>query len=439
MGLALRARSRTCAAAASVLAILVAGPVGAQVLNQGDICDPATKELDRERLAMLALANAGVSPYPYRWVEREGAAPRDTRGVAQRLLAVDGFCQTAPLVGADGIQRCGKDDSGKLGAARDAIQFLLLDTTLYAVPQGISGAASLFTTSAPVQCRTTDGQFAKNAPVDRPAPFDQKTIPIRLRGSTDGLQFDRNLDSAFNGVDKASISFKDDDAAGKDTTKAAIVAGLVVPVLHNFQLVPYFGFETDTSKKRGEDKQITSNIIRAGTLFDFRTHGTGISHLFLLRPEFAANRKERSEYVTGTLTYQPIVNGWLNIARNIAPDDQKLFSIIPRFDMRLVGGHFTKLGDRPPEKSGDFVRVGGQIGLTVTSDVKWLPLELTVTETYLHALQGEPDDLSYLKGVFSLYFDEKKYFGIDLGYARGRFDDLKDRDQNWTIGFGAKF
>lgn len=439
MGLRLQARMRAYAATASLLGVLLAGPLQAQALNQGDICDPTTKELDRERLSMLVLANAGVSPYPYRWNERERAAAGDTRGVAQRLLAVDGFCAATPLVGQDGIPRCAKDDSQKLGAARDAVQLLLQNAFLYTAPQGVSGAASLFTTSAPVQCRTTDGQFVKNAPADRPAPFDQKTIPIRLRGSTDGLQFDRNLDSAFNGVDKASITFKDDDAAGKNTVKAAFVAGLVVPVLTNFQLVPYFGFEQDTSKKKGEGRQVSSDIIRAGTLFDFRTHGTGIAHLLLLRPEFAANRKQRSEVVTGTVTYQPIVTGWLNIARNIAPGEQKLFSIIPRFDVRAVGGHFTKLGDRLPEDSGDFVRIGSQIGVTLTSDVKWLPLEFTVTETYLHALKGEPDDLSYLKGVFSLYFDEKKYFGIDLGYARGRFDDLKDREQNWTIGFGAKF
>jgi hypothetical protein len=165
-----------------------------------------------------------------------------------------------------------------------------------------------------------------------------------------------------------------------------------------------------------------------------RSHGDNITHLFRLRPEYAWNRKDKSQLLTAAFTYQPLINGRLNDAINIlTADNRSLFSIIPRADIRLIGEHFTKLGSRDPGASDDLVRLGGQLGVTFTSDVKWLPVEVTLTDTYLWALQGGPN------GVVSVYFDEKKYFGVELGYARGRRDDLLDRESNWTAGFAAKF
>jgi hypothetical protein len=279
------------------------------------------------------------------------------------------------------------------------------------------------------------------SPKPIPAPFDFKKVPLRLRGSTDGLQFDRYLDAAFAGVDKATFSFKWDNAAGKDTAKAVMILGYTFrPSPGSFELVPYVGFSTDTTKKKGSARDVAERSFRTGILLDIRSHGRGVTHLLLLRPEYAWNRKEKSELVSGTFTYQPVINGRLNDAINIlTANDQSLFSIIPRGDIRLVGGHFTQQGSRADDDSHDFVRLGGQAGVTFTSDLKWLPVELTITDTYLWALTGDPSHISYLKGVVSIYFDEKKYFGVDLGYARGRRDDLLKRESNWSAGFAAKF
>ena len=38
-----------------------------------------------------------------------------------------------------------------------------------------------------------------------------------------------------------------------------------------------------------------------------------------------------------------------------------------------------------------------------------------------------------------MYFDEQKFFGVDLAYVRGRREDLVKREDSWTLGFGAKF
>lgn len=97
----------------------------------------------------------------------------------------------------------------------------------------------------------------------------------------------------------------------------------------------------------------------------------------------------------------------------LAHDNERLFLLISKADLRLVAGDFTELGTRASAESIGFIRIG----------------------THLDAIKG---DLSYLKAVFSIYFDEEKYFGINLGYAR-ESDDLSTREQNWSFGFGAKF
>lgn len=442
MGMKSRARLHALATFTSLVAALSSAGARAQTFGQAEICDPTTRTVDRERLALAALAAAGVSTYPYRWIGNEVQPAGVQQSVAQRLLSFEDFCRDGE-VSANGIPRCGPDDADRLGTAQNFIIRILEDTEKYTVPEGITGPASLFAASnSAVLCRpSASGSLAGPAPTSLPAPFDQSSVPLRLRGNTDTLQFDRNRDSAFAGAEKASITFKSDREGGKDTLKANFVAGIVLPLQENtLELVPYFAFQTDTSQKDGQEKEVNEDVIRAGALLDFRTHGAGISHLFLLRPEYAFNDKEDSEVITANFTYQPLINGWLNDAINITTSDNRsLFSVIPRIDLRATAGDFTELGTRLAADSQDFIRVGGQIGFTIASDIKWLPLELSINETYLYALEGEPDDLSYLKGVFSLYFDEKKYLGIDLGYARGRRDDLSKREHNWTIGFGAKF
>ncbi len=424
--------------------VLVAVPVHAQTLGQAEVCDPVTRQVDRERLAMAALEKAGVSAYPFRWSTTHPPAGDDANALspAQRLLVGDDFCGTDPG-GDGGIPRCGKDDAEKLGHAADIVIEVLRDRSAYSWPAEVSTRRALFAASSPaVMCRTSvAGTLGKAAPTAIPVPFDQKKVPLRIRGTTDGLQFDRNRDTAFNGVEKAAISFKSDSVAGKDTFKGAAVAGVAAPIIPGvLELVPYVGYQIDTTTKDGQAKEVSDDTIRLGSLLDFRTHGNGVSHLFLLRPEYASNRKERSGIVSATLTYQPLVNGWLNDAYNVTTtDNRSLLSVIPRLDARITAGDFVRLGTRVLEESQDFVRLGGQVGVSLVSDVKWLPLELTITETYLRAVQVRPDELSQLRAIFSIYFDEKKFFGIDLGYVRGRRDDLSKREENWTLGFGAKF
>jgi len=440
----MRLSMRAWARGALLTTVLVAVPVRAQTLGQEEVCDPVTKQVDRERLAMAALEKAGVSAYPFRWSTTHPPSGGDANAPspAQRLLVGDDFCTSDPA-DEGGIVRCGKDDAEKLGYAADIVIEVLNDQSAYAWPADVNTRQALFAPSSPaVMCRTSvAGTLAKAAPTAIPAPFDQKKIPLRIRGTTDGLQFDRNRDLAFNGVEKAAISFKSDRAAGKDTFKGTVVTAVAAPIIHGvLELVPYVGYQIDTSTKDGQAKEVSDDTIRVGALLDFRSHGNGVSHLFLLRPEYGSNRKERSEIVTATLTYQPLVNGWLNDAYNVTTSgNRSLLSVIPRLDLRMTAGDFVKLGTRAPEESRDFIRVGGQVGVSLVSDVKWLPLELSVTETYLRALQGSPDDLSQLRAIFSIYFDEKKFFGIDLGYVRGRRDDLSKREENWTLGFGAKF
>lgn len=400
--------------------------------------------VDKERLAIAALSEAGVSYFPIVWAS---ASPGDYGYLppAVRILAHPSFCDQSPSPSSS--LACAEGDDLKIQKATSFIDDLFSDAR-FGKPAGLDKATYLRSPDLAISCPVmTDTTVAVGAP---PTPLKQPDIsgaPLRIRGSTDGLQFVRTS-SQFPGLEKATISFTDDRKDRKESFATTAIVGLAVPLGSSFEAVPYVGFSIDKSSKEDDpataadetSETISKDTARAGLLLSYRLVAPSGVHYFLLRPEFAGNSVERSEVFTANFAYVPVLS-WLNsyAIRIRDTDDRTLFQVMPRGELRATYGDFLKAGTRLPENAVDFLRAGGQIGATLSSDISWLPIDLTVTESYLYGLRGEPEDLSQLKVVLSANFDAKKFFGVDVSYVRGRSEDLLDRSDKWTIGLGAKF
>lgn len=400
--------------------------------------------VDRGRLAMAALSEAGVSYFPIVYAST-AAGDYAHLPPAVRILAHASFCDQ--VAGPQSPPACAEGDDVKIQKARSYVDDLFRDRR-FGKPAGLERTTYLRSNDAAISCpELTSDTVALGAPPTAPKQPDIGKVPLRIRGSTDGLQFARGS-TQFPGLEKATISFTDDRKDRKESFAATGVVGLAVPIGSSFEAVPYFGFSIDKSTKFDDpatptdeaSETISKDTVRAGMQMSYRLVGPGGTHYFLLRPEFAGNSVERSEVFTANFAYVPVLS-WLNsYAFEIRDESGRiLFQVMPRGELRSTYGNFIKAGTRLPEASVDFLRVGGQFGATLSSDLSWLPIDLTVTETYFHGLRGEPEDLGQLKLVLSANFDAKKYFGIDVSFVRGRAEDLLDRSDKWTIGLGAKF
>ena len=204
------------------------------------------------------------------------------------------------------------------------------------------------------------------------------------------------------------------------------------------EIVPYVGLSKDVVKVSG-DKTVNTHLWRFGAVVDYARTANQMTHWFVARPEYLLNDKEDSKLAALNLTYVPVLNGRLNDYRYLIPGNDNFLSWQPMLDVRMVTGHFLKQGDRSDDDSRDFLRVGGQIGVSFSSDIIALPADLTFTQLYLPALTGSRDDLHYFKTVLGLGIDKDRLIGVDIVYGRGRKDDLLDKERAWTIGVGMKF
>lgn len=407
--------------------------------SAADICYKG--KVSRERVAITVLANAGVSPYPLAWAA-DHPEPYPTLTPAWRVLTDTNYCK--PVSGSvvareDGTPQCKKDDLAKIDKARVAVLQLFDEDSIYGNPDNVTRIAYFTTPGAVLTCPI-------ETPVENPwikGPDVARSIPLRLRGSTDGLQFDRIIDAEqFAGLDRASISWADDRTKDTSTFKLTAILGLAVPISeeNHAQIIPYIGYKISRSKKAPAPRETADDILRAGFVYSFHLRGDNWTNTFTARSEYTANRVEGSEVISENLGWVPewkYLNEYGFKIRDANYD--VLFSIMPRADFRMNLGRFISQGTRPDVDSHNFWRVGFQYGGTIKSDLTWLPVDLTVLNTRLYTLRGNSDSLGQLKATLTANFGKDKLFGVDLNYTRGRIEDLVKREDSWTIGFGAKF
>jgi hypothetical protein len=408
-----------------------------------DICDEG--RVNRQKLVNFLLDAQGVSRRLESWAEvhRDGAWA--SFGARERMILDGGICKDN--------KACAKDDKKHLATARQ-----VLVTILTRLPESFSNEAGVQEPGAYlVQGATAEliCQSSGGAPVEALGSVPDEfsfAIPFRIRGTADALMFPQGDQSGFKAADKASFTFTDDGVADKKTEKIVATIGYPIAFVDTEtaygELIPFVGYNRNSSKLKGQSRSVTADLWRFGALFHYsistpRSTGHGrmlaITHWFAARPEYLLNEKDDSELAAINFTYTPVVNGRLNDYVHLIRNRPDFISVRPILDLRWNTGTFTDKGARLAGTSQDYTRIGSQVGLAFTSDYGNIPLDLTITDTFMYAVAGSPRTLNQFKAALAIAFHAKRYFGTEISYTHGRREDIADRESVWTIGLTLKY
>ncbi|WHU03103.1 hypothetical protein [Sphingomonas sp. NIBR02145] len=470
-------RARLSASAAASLA-LASQAYAANPLHK-DVCilDPVTQRqvLDREKLALFVLKDKGIGWQFGQWAQAQATAEEAA------LAAALPPGTTAPpsarpslavrILLCNAITDCNFDGSDKLIAAQFQISDILGDKSgSFSNPRHAKIGEFYSDPSIVVECvERSPGRPVEIAGSAPPPP--EFNLPLKLRGNTDSLMFLRGQPD-FKAAEKVNVSFTDDGIASKKSVKLVGVLGWAFPLIEgapvapaddprphppayaNLELIPYAGINHDLSRVTGQARKVTSKDWRLGAVLIGRqssSFGSGdkagwsLMHVMEMRPELLFDDVNHAQIASVNLRYMPVASEifglpvGLNAYRRIVPSREYFFSYRPIFDIRFNNGTFTKQGDRPDLQAQDFSRIGTQFGFAISHDNFRFPIDLTVTETYMHALSGYPRDLSQFRSVLSLSFDTNNYFGLDLSYVKGKREDLLAREEKWSVAFTARY
>jgi hypothetical protein len=275
-------------------------------------------------------------------------------------------------------------------------------------------------------------------------------LPVRVRGSTDSLFFDKNS-TQFASVDKASISSSYGSANTTRSDKTTLVIGYPITddILAPYNAIPYASLNRNISRPTNKAVSVGADTDSVGvvnafqwtTLENSATEHVPITQLLTLRPDYLINHLDRSHLLTVGAVYTPIKNysrtGWylndfhLGILGGGA-------SIEPIGDLRADFGHYTQDGDSTKTAYRDYSRVGPRAGFSLVSENPWIPLQLTVTEVYLYSLSGALSRVDYFKSVLS-YKLVGKFISLDASYGSGRREDTGLAEHIWSLALSGAY
>jgi hypothetical protein len=421
--------------------IYAGGPACAPPKQQA-VCDAHV--VSKEKLANYILDTCGVSR---NFQESQSAVGHLSLPPAEEdRLRVQGIALTPAerLLVTDpcAASSCSKDDTQALAAAQGLLNSMLnFEAPAYRNVTGAFTATDfLEDKNASLACGV-DGQGkpieAAGAVPDQKPDFGNR---LRIRGSTDGLFF-MNSAAQFASVDKANLGSTYGSGNTTRTDKILAVVGFAVldpRKLPLYNAIPYVGVNRNLSRPTNKSVSVNSDTMQFGLLnsFEIRTVAqTPLTHWITLRPDFLVNHKDGSHLATASVDYTPIVNCpvCLNDYRKFGP-----VWVEPIIDARSDFGHYARRGDTANADYRNYWRVGPRAGVSVTSENAYVPLQLTLTDTFLEGLTGTLPHVNYFKAVLS-YKIVGKFISLDLGFSNGRREDTAQPEHQWSVAFAGAF
>lgn len=302
--------------------------------------------------------------------------------------------------------------------------------------------------SARLRCLQLErpGQTAPT-PVSNSEDAPSKPYPsLRVRSSADDLYLSRKSHPAlFKSVDKATLSFSQDDENKKRVRKISGVIGLSIPLSEKplfpgttrgySDLVPYLGIVSTITKKGGSPSEVGENLRQFGVAYQGYSWSES-GYWWSIRPQLTHNLNDDSKLFTTALRFRPVLLGKLN--SNFSKNGK--FSYHWLLDARFNHGRYTSLGHRGAELDNEsYNRLGAQVGFSVAHNSDATPWSWTVKDTWYYDFSGSNRTIGQFESVFSYSFDKLQLMGIDLTYTNGRDGETGERDKSWSIDLGFRY
>jgi hypothetical protein len=300
-----------------------------------------------------------------------------------------------------------------------------------------------------IRCGLTADQKPIEAPGSLFQPPSPSQSPLRVRGKPSDLYFDRNKDPLyFAASSPATLDVTRNNVA--DTTAYRIV-GDIGYAFPTYSPQSWSGDRIDAIVYAGANW----NIVKPGTgsavppsasktadfglllsAFAISNRGsTPWGHLFALTPDYLLNFVDDSRLLTGNLSYTPIANNVINAFDRLGSSDLWYKPIIVLKD---DNGWYTDRGNASVAAvHQDYVRLGGQVGLSIVNDNPHFPFVVTTSYTRLHPIVGVTE-VGYFANSLTYNLDPNKYFGITLSYTNGTREDTAQRENLWEVALSGR-
>lgn len=269
---------------------------------------------------------------------------------------------------------------------------------------------------------------------------------FRIRGDASDLYINRS-GALFGSASQATGSLSSDGVTGKTTSTIQGVIGYNIP-LHirstsgeRLSIIPYVGvdrvFTTVSPGKTGGNS--ATEILSGGVIASIKfTSGTW-GHQVNLRPTFTSNLQDDSSIASLNLQYLPVLDGWINAFTPVRIPGLLNFSLRPILDFRVDAGAYTNRGDVSVRADNrDFVRLGGQAGVSLVSDDERVPIELRSTYTGLYGASGKKN-IGLFENSLAWNLVPEKYIQLTLKYSNGNREDTAEREQKWLAGISVRY
>jgi hypothetical protein len=416
--------------------------------TQETICT-AAHVVDKDKLTKYLFTKYPVSALA---VEPSGDPALARWSSARQILA------GATLMHPETCKNCSKPDIENLANIRTAMNLLLMGMQKESFAPSVAASPDVYfrgpNEENAIRCVTTPSGGPVEAPGAVIADSNGAVSPLRVRGKPDDLYIDRGdaaTKSNFASSSKAMFDISRDNVAKKAVYKVVFDVGyafsLPMPSGRSgdyLNLIPYFGmnYNITTVDTGSSAKPSINKTVDVGILFSTLLIGdqdiAPISHRFSLRPDYLFDLHDDSRLVSGQFIYTPIGLGVVNRYRSISgTTDFASYKVL--FDLRNDNGIYTDRGN--PTVAGDhqdFIRLGGQIGLSVASDNPAFPVSLTTSYVRVHPVLGVTE-VGYFANELTWFLDANKFFGITFSYSNGTREDTAKRESQWEIGLSGHF
>jgi hypothetical protein len=427
-------------AAVVVVGLLAVFSVSASaIIDPNLLCPKDSQVVDKDTLAAAALDAGKVRWQFAAWAATSKDRPASLTPAEYLLVHFHTACSQSG-VSCDDKQK----DSDKLLDAYNAFLTTINDRQYFRSTGSIDGTGYFTDSNSTTQCqpsaRNSQDVTKVTTGKERPA------IAIRVRGSADDLFVDQNS-STFNTLQKATLSYTDDDVKRKTTRNVTGVVGVAFKLSDDpidkaenadgyTELVPYAGIASNISETGSSADSVTTNTREVGIAANSYHEQDDFAYVIAVRPQWLWNLPDDSKLFTGSVVFEPISLAVLN--SKIELSDDLAYQWI--LDARYNHGQYTSLGSRSESTSQDFDRLGGRMGASLAHGGTVLPWTWTVTETWFHSIDGQYNSLGLFSSVVSFALDPpKQYVGIDLTYNDGRDGLTAVRDKMWMVSLGVRY
>jgi hypothetical protein len=280
------------------------------------------------------------------------------------------------------------------------------------------------------------------------SPAAADSSPLRVRGLSNDLLYDRSNASAFSAASQATFSVTGDHstATQSETFKVTGAVGYAFQT-SLAEVVPYVSFNQSITDVTGKPSSTDpTSFVAGGMMFTATVPGDVLVQTISAKPQYLENTKDHSQIDSMTLIYKPytgfdVSNGGFNLNDwRPLPFWHSAYGQV-LFDLRSDLGQYTDRGDNPVQRllNQSYARAGTHVGFSLTTDPAGPSFTLTVEETYLYGFAGSVRNLDLFHTQLTYNFDAKKYVGITASYSKGRNEDTALPTQTWTVGLSAKY